>query len=108
MFGLDHRGFPWHGSEKSEIKNLGGNEIFENTERKNDCVVEKLGRENYVIWYNKDSDSIHVDPNHTNSNQTIPANFTSIESIHDSADIRSIENIFSSPVHLVRSTNDFL
>ena len=34
--------------------------------------VEKVGRKNSVIWNHKDSDSIHVDPNHTKSNQTIP------------------------------------
>ena len=44
---------------------------------------------------------IHVDPNHTNSNQAIPSDLTNIGSIHDSADIRAIENTLSSPVNLV-------
>ena len=54
-----------------------------------------------MIWNNKDSDSIHVDPNHTEPNQPIPDNPKNIRSINDSAGIRAIEKIFSLPVHFV-------
>ena len=47
---------------------------------------------------------IHVDPNHTESNQPIPEDSTNILSINDSADICLIKNILSSPVHLVNTT----
>ena len=46
---------------------------------------------------------IHVDPNHTNSDQPIPADSTNIESIHDSADIHAIENILKLLVKLVHT-----
>ena len=42
---------------------------------------------------------IHVDPNHTKSNQPITANSTNIISINDSANICEIEKIFEYPVH---------
>ena len=66
-------------------------------------MVEKVGRKNSVIWDHKDSYSIHVDPNHTNLNQPITANSTSIVSIHDSADMCAIEKILSYPVHLIHT-----
>ena len=86
---------------KSESENLGGNKIFENAESENNFEVEKVGHNNSIIWYHKDSESIQVDPNHTNINQPIPSNSKNIGSINDSADIRTIENILSSTVHLV-------
>ena len=58
---------------KIESKNLKGNHIFENTERKNNFEVKKFGRKNSVIWNLKDSDSIHVNTDKTNSNQPLPA-----------------------------------
>ena len=70
--------------------------------------VEKVGRKNSINWNHTDSivnwnrkysDSIHVDPNHTNWNQPIPSDSTNIRSIHDSADIRAIEKILASSVH---------
>ena len=78
--------------------------LLENTERKNNVEVGKVGRKNSVIWNHRDSDLIDVDPNHTNSNQPIPNDSTNIGSINDSADIHVIENILSSPVHLVHTT----
>ena len=63
----------------------------------------KIRRKNAVIWNHKDSDSIHVDPNHTILNQTIPDDSTNIGSINDSANICVIENILSSPVHSVHT-----
>ena len=117
---LAYRFLQWHGMIKSETGNLRGNKNFENTERESNFKVEKVGCKNSVIWdhndsnsihgdtnhnnsiinwNHKDSELIHVDPNHTNSNQPIPANLTDIGSIHDSADICSIENILTSPVH---------
>ena len=86
-----------------ESENLGGNNFFEKTERENISEVEKVGRKNSVILNHKYSDSIHVDQNHTNSNQPITYNSTKIASINDSADIFLIEKILSSPVHLVHT-----
>ena len=59
------------------------NNIFENSERKNNFWVEKVGRENSVIWYHKYSNSIHVDTNHADYNQLIPEYSTSIGLIND-------------------------
>ena len=90
------------------VENLGDNKIYNNAESKNDSKVEKVGHQNYVNWNLTDliinwnpkySDSIHVDPNHTSSNQPIPANSENIGSIHDSVSIRAIENILELPVH---------
>ena len=92
---------PWHGTERSESGNLGANKIFENAERKNNFEVEKVERKNSVIWNKKYFDSVHVDLNHTNSNQPITADSTNIGSMNDSADIHVIEKIFSSPVYLL-------
>ena len=50
-------------------------------------------------WHQKYSDSIHVDPNHTNSNQPIPEDLTNIVSTHDSAEICALEKIFASPIN---------
>ena len=68
----------WHGAEKNESENFGGNNIFENDERKDDFKVERAGCRNSVICYYKDSDSIHVIPNHSGSNQLIPDDLTNI------------------------------
>ena len=76
---------------------------FENAERENNFIVEKVWRENYLIWNHKDSDSIHIDLNYTNSNKPITDDLTNIGIIHDSANICVIENILSSPVHLVHA-----
>ena len=56
-----------------------------------------------MIWNHKDSDSIHVDPDHENSNKFIPAYLTNIISINHSSNIRTKENILSSPVYLVHT-----
>ena len=45
----------------------------------------------------KNSDSIHVDPNHTKYIQLIPVDATDMGSIHDSANICAIEMILTSP-----------
>ena len=105
---------------KFESENLRGNKSFEYAERKNISKVEKVGHRNSVILNHKYSDSIHLDPNHTDlilnlnhkysdsihvdTNQTdlnkpIPANLKNIGSIHDSDDICAIEKILTSPVH---------
>ena len=42
---------------------------------------------------------IHVDPNHTNSNQPIPDNSTHIGSIHNSDDIFATDTVLTSPVY---------
>ena len=43
----------------------------------------------------KNSDYIHVDPNHDNLNELIPEYSTNIISINDSYGIRAIEKMFS-------------
>ena len=87
---------------KVEVKRWRQKKI-ENSECKNNFEVDKFGRENYVIWNHKDSNSIHVDPNHINSYQPIPAYLTNIISINDAAGICAIEHIFSWPAHLVHT-----
>ena len=42
-------GFSWHGVEKSESENLGGNNIFENAERKNNFEGENVGAKNLLF-----------------------------------------------------------
>ena len=79
---LSYRNLSWHGAAKSESVNLGGNNILENSERKNNFEVEKVGRKNSVIYNHKDSDSIHADPNHSESNH--------IRSFNNSANISEI------------------
>ena len=81
----------WHGEATVESENLGGNKLFENVECKNNFEIGNVGRKNSVIWNHKESDLIHVDPNHTNLNQPITANLIKIGSINDSADISVIE-----------------
>ena len=56
------------------------------------------------MWNHKYSDSIYVDPNHTDLNQPIPEDSTNIGSIHESANIWEIEKIFTSTGHLVHTT----
>ena len=73
---LNYRGSPWHGIVNSE--NLGGNFSFENAKHENNSEVNKVGRKSFVIWNHKYSDSIHMDLNHTDSNQPIPADSTNI------------------------------
>ena len=97
------RGSPWHGKAKSVSENLGGNKIFENDERKNNFEVERVWCKNSVMWNQKYSNSIHIDPNKPNSNQPIPSDLINIGSIHDSDDIIATEKISSSPVHLVQT-----
>ena len=77
--------------QKVEVKPWSQKKI-ENAERKNNSEVDKFGRGNYVIWNHKDYDSIHVDPNHINSNQSIPDDLTNIRSINDAAGICEIEH----------------
>ena len=90
------------------VENLRDNTIFKNTECKDNSNVQKFGGKNSVNWnhtnliinYNqKYSDLIHVDPNHTNSNQPIPDNSTHIGSIHNSDDIFATDTVLTSPVH---------
>ena len=52
-----------------------------------------------INWNKKDYDSTYVDPNHTNSNQSIPDDLTNIGSINDSEHICEIYKILTSPVH---------
>ena len=97
---------------KSEIENLveniRGNKNFKNAECKNYFKVEKVGRKHSANWNQTDSipnfnqkysDPIHIDTNHTNSNQTIPSDSKNIGSIHDSSDICAIEKILALLVH---------
>ena len=97
---------------KSESENLvenhRGNEVFKYAERENNFNIKNFGRKNSVNWNHtnlvlnwnqKYSESIHVDPNHTNLNQPIPVDLKNIGSIHDSANILTIEKILTSPVH---------
>ena len=50
-----------------------------------------------MICNQKESNSIHVDLNHTDSNQPITYDSTKIGSIHDLAHICAIEKILTSP-----------
>ena len=97
---------------KREIKNLVENLrdkiIFRNANRENNFNDEKVGFGNSVYWNytnlilnwsQKDSDSYHLDPNCTDSNQPIPANSINIRSIHYAADIRAIKKIVALSVH---------
>ena len=62
--------------------NLGGEKSFENADLESKLEVEKVGRKNSVIWNHKYSESIHVDPNHTDSNKPITDDSTNIGSIN--------------------------
>ena len=90
------------------MENLRGNKSFKNAEHKNNFKVGKVGREKSLNWNHIDSildwnqkysDSINIDPNHTDSNQPIPDDSTNIGSVHGSADVCAIENILASRVH---------
>ena len=61
------------------------------------CKLESH-RLNSKLEYKK-SDLVHADPNHTKSNQPIPAYFPNIGSIHDSSYISAIEKILAMTVH---------
>ena len=111
IFNSVSRGSLWHGKMKSEnenlVENLKGNKSFKNAENRNNFKIEKVWRKKSVNWNHTDSilnwnqkysDSIHIDSNHTNSNQPIPADLTNIRSIYDSDNIYTIENISASPV----------
>ena len=78
---LAYMGSPWHGTMKHEFVNLVEkiryNTTFKNTECTENSNIEKFWRKNSVIWNHTDyilnlnkkySISIHVDPNHTDSN----------------------------------------
>ena len=89
------------------VENLRGKNIFKNIERQK-IEIEKVRRKNSINsnhtdsipnWNKKDPDSVHVDMNHTNSNQINLSDSTKIGSILDSYNICVIENIFSSPLH---------
>ena len=93
---------------KNLVENFRGNNIFKNSERKNNSEVGNFGCKNSVHWNHtnlilnwnqKYSDLIHVDPNHTDLNQPITADLSNIGSIHDSDSIISIEKNLESPVH---------
>ena len=72
---LAHRILRWQSSEKGESGNLGGKK----TEILSAKIISKfkIGQKS-IIWNHKDYNSIHVDPNHANSNQPIPDNLTNI------------------------------
>ena len=65
---------------KSEIEkiveNLRVNNIYKNSERGNNYEVEKVEWKKSVNWNH--TNSINVDPNHTDSNQMNPADLTNI------------------------------
>ena len=65
--------------------------------------VVKVGRKKYDIWNHNYSESIHVDTNHTDSNQPIPDNSKNIGSIHNLANICAIEKMLTSSVHLLHT-----
>ena len=65
---LDFINWNLTGHDAGRIEDPVYKNIFENSGRKNDFEVEKVGHKNYVIWNCKDSDSIPVDPNHSDSN----------------------------------------
>ena len=88
----------WSGASKSESENLGGNNIFENSEWENNFEVEKIVRKNSVILNHKYSDSIHIDPDYADTNQLIPDDSTNTGSINNSDEIFAIENMLSSRV----------
>ena len=84
MLYLAYRGLPWYGTTKNEagklVENLRDNTVFKNSEHRDNFNVEKVGSKNSVNWNhtksilnrNKtESDLIHVDKNHTNSNKPI-------------------------------------
>ena len=91
MSDIVYRSLAWHGVAKSEIENLGGNNIFEKSERKNNFEVDKVVSKNSVIYNHKDSISVHVDPNHSDLNKLFPDDSTNIRSFNDSANILAIE-----------------
>ena len=99
-FNIAYRILSWHGAERSENENLGGNNIFENAERKSNFEVGKVGRKNSVTFNHVDLNHINTDLNPLNQvdsniadpNQSIPINLTAI---HDSADIRALNKISS-------------
>ena len=75
---------------------------MKSAERKHNFKAEIVGRKNSVNWNHTElilncnqsnSDLIHVDPNHTDSNQTIQSDSTNIRSIHDSYNIFAMEKI---------------
>ena len=115
---LSYKGLTCHGTIKSESKNLfeklRGNNIFKNVQHENNFKVENVGCKNSVNWnhiesilyWNQEySNSIHIDPNHTDSNQLNADNSTNIGSIHDSDHICAIEKILASPVHSLIHTS---
>ena len=62
---LAYTGFSWNGAAKIESENLGGNNIFENSDRENNVEVEESGNKHSGIYNHRISASIQVDPNHT-------------------------------------------
>ena len=82
--------------------------LKKNDECKNNFKVGKVERKNSIdwnqtnsilIWNQGYSESIHVDTNHTDLNQLNSDDLANIGSIHDSDNIRAIENILASPAH---------
>ena len=84
MSDIAYRGLSWHGKMESEseniIENLRGNNIFTNAERESNLKL-KSRAQNFVNWNHtgsilnwnqKDSESIHVDPNATDLSQLNP------------------------------------
>ena len=63
---LAYRGLLWHGAEKSESENLGGNKIFENAEREDNVEVEKKWGHKF---YNLESQRFRLDSRWSESHQ---------------------------------------
>ena len=96
---IAYRYLAWHGTIKSENEDLRGKEI-ENTECKDIFEVENFGREHSVIWDHKYSDSIHVDPNHTNLILNL------ITKISTQFTLIQISRTRINPFHPIRKTSD--
>ena len=63
---LFNRSASWHCASKIESESLGGNRIFENSERDNNFEVEKVRHKNSVILNQVNSNHINTNSNHSN------------------------------------------
>ena len=82
----------WHGAEKSESENPGGDNIFKNAGHENNFDVENLGCVNSIIWNHVSSNQTNTDSSHANLNQLIHANLTTI---NNSDEICALQQILS-------------
>ena len=87
-----------------KVKNLEATLLSKMTSTKK-IEVETFRCKNTVIWNHKYFDWIHIDPDHTDSNQPIPDDLKNTGSIHDLADICAIEKILTSLVDLVNASS---